>query len=199
MRQSIEEMSKYISNSTQKEYKLKSGEGWKTSRESKLLVYHKTCGKDFEITFSNFKLGKRCPHCAAKSSESKAAQLLKRILEHNNISFVPEKEFEDLKNPFTGKNLRYDLFIPKLNLIIEIDGEQHFLPIERFGGEYALAKTKYRDFLKNKYAIKHGFKMYRISLYDIEKGRKKPYEEVKKDIFSSLWKISMFKSYIRYN
>lgn len=181
---SIEEMSSYISEATQKEYKLKSSKDWKTSRESKLIIYHKTCDQDFPITFSNFKLGRRCPHCAAKSAESKAAQLLKRLLEHHNINYISEKKFENLRNPFTGKKLRYDIFIPELNLVIEIDGEQHVIPIERFGGLEALHKNKYRDFLKNKYVMNNSLKMFRIPLYDKKLKKKKPYEELKKDIFN---------------
>jgi len=185
----VPDIRKYISEFTQKEYKLKSAKGYKNSRDSKLEVFHKTCGNSFPITFSNFQLGRRCPYCAAKTTESKAAQLLKKVLEHLKISFETEKEFENLKNPFTGKGLRYDLYIPDLDLLIEIDGEQHFIPIERFGGEKALRQTRYRDYLKDKYALKTRRKLYRIPLY--ENGKKRRYEEVKKHIFNLVHEIAL--------
>jgi hypothetical protein len=31
--------------------------------------------------------------------------------------------------------LSYDFFLPDFNLLIEYQGRQHFIPVERFGGE----------------------------------------------------------------
>jgi len=180
----LKEVIEYISKTTQKEYKVISAKNWVSTRDSKLEVFHKTCGKSFEITYSNFKIGRRCPHCAAKTTESKAAQLLKKVLEHINIKFEVEKEFKDLKNPFTNRPLRYDIYLPELKTIIEIDGEQHFVPVDRFGGKSAFIQTKYRDYLKNKYAIKNSLNLLRIPLYDLDKKRRRNYEEVKIEIFN---------------
>ncbi|MDO8549287.1 MAG: hypothetical protein Q7S39_03920, partial [Ignavibacteria bacterium] len=41
--------------------------------------------------------------------------------------------------------LRYDAFIPELNLALEYQGQQHFIPVEIFGGEEGLQQTKERD------------------------------------------------------
>lgn len=166
-----EDIIAFVEKETQKEYKVLSLEGWTSSRNSKIKFLHKTCGQEYEATFSNFKLGKRCPHCARKSSESKASQLLKRLLESMEVDFSIEKTFKDLRNPFTGGALRYDFFIPELNLLIEIDGEQHFYPVERFGGEKQFRKSKYNDFLKNKYAFTRGFHLIRIPLVEGKKKR----------------------------
>ena len=38
-----------------------------------------------------------------------------------------------------------DIFIPSLNLAIEYQGEQHFVPIDAWGGADALEKTQLRD------------------------------------------------------
>lgn len=43
---------------------------------------------------------------------------------------------------------RFDIFLPELNLAIEYHGKQHFMPIEFFGGELALKRTKKLDIRK---------------------------------------------------
>ena len=40
---------------------------------------------------------------------------------------------------------RLDIYLPELGLSIEHQGEQHFVPIEAFGGQSALEKTRERD------------------------------------------------------
>ncbi len=187
---SFNQMQTFVSSETQREYKVVSKDGgYSNSRVSKLNIVHKTCGHSFQMTFSNFKLGRRCPHCAAKSQESNAAQLLKRLLEQVNIDFEEEKVFDECINSFSGAKLRYDIFIPSLNLAIEIDGEQHFIPVSRFGGEKSLKDTRYRDFLKNKFAYEKGLSLLRIGLYDPEKKIRKNYTRVKREIFELLLHI----------
>lgn len=184
------QMKEFVSKETQGEYQIiNKDKDYSNVRISKLNLIHKTCGHQFKITFSNFKLGRRCPYCAAKSQESNAIQLLKRLLEQVKIKFEEEKTFDDCINCFSGAKLRYDIFIPELNLAIEIDGEQHFIPVSRFGGEKNLKDTKYRDFLKNKYAFETGLNLLRISLYDEEKKTRKNYTKVKREIFELLLHI----------
>lgn len=181
------DMQRFVSHQTQREYKaISKEEGYKDSRVSKLKFYHKTCGQNFFMTFSNFKLGKRCPTCAAKSGESKAAQLLKRLLEQVKISFIEEKTFDEMKNALTQGALRFDLYLPELNLAIEIDGEQHSIPVSRFGGEKAFRETQWRDFQKNKFCVNNEIDLIRINLYDKEKMRRKTYTRVKREVFELL-------------
>jgi len=44
--------------------------------------------------------------------------------------------------------LRYDVYIPELRLAVEYQGEQHFRPIEAFGGKEGFLRTVERDRLK---------------------------------------------------
>jgi very-short-patch-repair endonuclease/DNA-directed RNA polymerase subunit RPC12/RpoP len=170
-----------IENITQKEYKLI---GKYISQAVNTTILHKTCGKKFDMRLDNFiGQGKRCPYCASKTQESKTAQLLKRLLENLDIKFIEEYTFNDCRNPFTNNKLRFDIFIPEKKLLIEIDGEQHYIPVERFGGEKGLKDTKYRDYIKNKYAFENQIDLIRISLYDVSKCKKKSYEEMKIEIF----------------
>ncbi len=45
-------------------------------------------------------------------------------------------------------NQRLDIFIPELKLAIEYQGQQHFKPVELFGGKEGLMKAKERDKVK---------------------------------------------------
>lgn len=59
--------------------------------------------------------------------------------------------------------------MPKYNLCIEYDGEQHFTPVEHFGGLDFFITTKIRDTIKNIYCEKNGINLIRISYKDYNK------------------------------
>lgn len=179
-----------VSKSTQKEYKVVSKENLYESTRSKIDILHKTCGEKTPLTYKNFSLGKRCKYCAAKSNTSKASQLLMRLLKQVSIDFEDEKTFEDCFNPMTGYKLPFDFYIPKLNLLIEIDGEQHFIPIEQWGGEKSLKNNKYRDYIKDKFCIDNNIRLIRIPLLNVNNLKKNNYDEMKQIIFNCLFDIS---------
>ena len=47
--------------------------------------------------------------------------------------------------------LSFDIYLPKYNVAIEYDGEQHFYPCDLFGGDIGFARTKERDRIKDDY------------------------------------------------
>ncbi len=59
--------------------------------------------------------------------------------------------------PSWAKPYRYDVAIPKLKIVIEYHGRQHFEPIDFFGGAKALKEVKRRDRRKRYLAKKNGF------------------------------------------
>jgi very-short-patch-repair endonuclease len=105
-----------------------------------------------------------CPKCGNSYNEN----LIVNFFEENNIIFESEKTFKDLK--LKGK-LRFDFYIPKLNLVVEFDGKQHFEPV-RFRGiseEVALEKFKHiqkTDKIKNEYCNANNINIVRISYFD---------------------------------
>lgn len=56
-----------------------------------------------------------------------------------------------------------DFYIEKYKIAIEIQGEQHFLPIERYGGEEDFKLRKKRDEIKLKLCELHGIKIFYIT------------------------------------
>lgn len=92
---------------------------------------------------------------------SKYEEKIISVLKKANIKFVREKTFEDLHK---GK-YRYDFYIPQSKILIEVDGQYHFQPIQ---GRATLLKQKEHDRQKNSYALAHGLKLYRIPYWDID-------------------------------
>ena len=103
--------------------------------------------------------------CSTKSS----GQLkLEKILTEANINFESEYKIEDFSN-----YSRFDIGIKdennKLIGLIEYDGEQHFRPVEIFGGEEKYKIQIERDERKNKYCKEHNIPLLRIPYTDYEK------------------------------
>lgn len=57
--------------------------------------------------------------------------------------------------PWLGRQ-RLDIFIPELKLAVEHQGEQHYRPIEAFGGAQAFARLQERDQRKRTLCQEHG-------------------------------------------
>lgn len=102
----------------------------------------------------NHLIGKGCKKCGNSKGEERIA----RVLENKNIKFIHDEACLD----FLGE-LRPDFYLPDYNLIIEYDGEQHFKPIEIFGGIERFKKTQKLDALKACLCEEHNIKLIRIS------------------------------------
>lgn len=51
---------------------------------------------------------------------------------------------------------RLDIYLPEIALAIEHQGEQHYFPVDAFGGEQAFEKTRTRDVRKRALCREHG-------------------------------------------
>ncbi|MBH14091.1 MAG: hypothetical protein CMF37_15345 [Leeuwenhoekiella sp.] len=118
-----------------------------------MTMKHLKCGIVSKVRVSNHLSGQSCMKCKVSSlAEVRIADFLKR----NKIRY---KEQFKIK----GHLYRYDFFIPGINLLIEYDGEQHFRPVDFFGGLIAWEKTVERDKEKDHLAKSHGYNLIRIS------------------------------------
>ena len=120
------------------------------------------CGNTIKVT-SHQLLSNHTQSCGCLRSEvfSLRETLISNILSSNNIKFEREYSFSDCKG-IGNKRLRFDFYIQNLNILIEYDGEQHFKPIEYFGGEEHYIKQVANDKIKNKYCLDHNIKLIRI-------------------------------------
>lgn len=127
----------------------------------------KLCGHEWSPIGRSLKNKQGCPSCTISKGENK----VKQYLESHGIVFEIQKSFEDCRDV---KKLKFDFYLPGLNMVIEYDGIQHFEPIDfaNQGSDWALAqfeKTKLRDGIKNDYCQKHNIKMLRIPYYDFKR------------------------------
>ena len=86
--------------------------------------------------------------------EDKVAALLSGL----SIPFIREYQFLNLRG-IRGRAYRFDFAIidpfKEVAYIIEVNGEQHYQPIDHFGGEKAFIATKFRDNRKIMYCKEH--------------------------------------------
>jgi len=128
--------------------------------EEKIIV---TCKKhgDWLTTSANHLAGTKCPNCNNSFAEISMSKLLKSL----NINFEQQKSFDGCKYK---NNLFYDFYLQDYNAVIEMDGEQHFEPIEYFGGEDNFKIIKKRDKIKNNYCKENNIKLIRIPYWEFD-------------------------------
>ena len=113
---------------------------------------------EFLMTPNDHLNGRGCPHCQESSLEHD----IRTLLIDNNIEFKAQKRFDWLKP------LSLDFYLPKYNIAIECQGEQHFKPIEFFGGEDGFIKRINYDKQKLSLCEEHNIKLlyYSNKQYD---------------------------------
>lgn len=93
---------------------------------------------DFYQTPNDHLQGHGCPKC----NQSKLESDIEKLLIENNIEYIPQYSVPN------DEKLKIDFFIPNKNIAIECQGEQHFNPIEYFGGNNEFQKIIKRDVRK---------------------------------------------------
>lgn len=115
-------------------------------------IKHLKCNKIFTRKARKHLEGQKCPHCKYSKGEEKLIDFLIKF----NIEY--EREFR-----IGTDRKRYDFYLPKLNILLEYDGEQHYRPIKAWGGDVRFKKQKSNDRHKNKLAKKSNIPLIRIS------------------------------------
>ena len=99
---------------------------------------------------------------------SKYEDKIELLLKTARIDYKREISFPDLKDK---DFLRFDFGLyknKKLIGIIEVDGEQHFQPIDHFGGKEEFRRVRKTDRAKNHYCIVHKIPLFRIPYTALE-------------------------------
>lgn len=110
---------------------------------TKVTLRHKTCNFIYKTTPHNYLTGARCPQCMRK--HSKGENKIQKFLDKYEIPYEQEYMVK-----IKGHNLRYDFYLPLQDLFIEFHGEQHYHPVEFFGGKARFIKQQEYDKLKEK-------------------------------------------------
>lgn len=147
---------------------VKSSKSRETARGYKLKCL--SCGYKYETREERLS---SCPVCGIRSSWTE--RFIFSIFIQAGINFEVQKEFNWLQNRW------YDVYLPKYNAIIEINGVQHYEPIKNPNRKQRTAEQQYlecisSDKLKYDTAIKNGLSYYVIdardqnNLYNIAKS-----------------------------
>lgn len=130
------------------------------------------CLHEWDVIPSAIARGRGCPKC----KESKLEQKVASILENLKISFKRQFSFETCRHK---KKLRFDFYIPKKNIAIECQGEQHYRPwafSKNISKEDELKQFKLikkRDMIKVKFCKKNKVKLllikYNLKVPQIER------------------------------
>lgn len=105
--------------------------------------------------------GSGCPLC----NQSKGESVVYNYLLKNRISFEQQKDFPNLLG-VSGFPLLYDFYIPSKNLLIEVNGLQHYSPVKYFGGVKKFNTQKEHDRRKRLYAQNNGYRLLEIECCD---------------------------------
>ena len=125
-----------------------------------------------------------CPECNKSKGEKKIDEVLfknnwikikqKEFIQlidenkYNKNYYIPQKEFDGLMG-LGGGLLSYDFYIPKLNFLIEYQGEQHKKYIPGFHKTYKdFIKQKEHDKRKKEYAQNNNINLLEIWYYDFD-------------------------------
>lgn len=127
--------------------------------KKEVVITCKTHG-DFMQVPNNHLNGANCPKCSKIVQRSKMAASVYGMLVENGFEVETEKTFHWLRNE---RSLRIDFYLPRYNVGIEVQGEQHFVSIPRFDGDEGLMYRKYLDSLKKKLCDEHGVKLFYVT------------------------------------
>lgn len=122
------------------------------------------CNKKFKRTPHDLLKSCNCPNC---TTNSKMEYWIMTYLNEKNIDFELHKTYVGLKGVNDGL-LSYDFYLPKYNLLIEAQGQQHAHPIDCFGGEEQFKIQQEHDRRKRDYANEHNIKLLEIWYWDFD-------------------------------
>lgn len=122
---------------------------------SKITVRHNRCGNIWPVKANNLLYGYGCSAC----NQSKGEKMIRILLEQNHKMAQDKDYFYGYILP---NRLHLDFYLPELSLAFEYDGEQHYRPVDFFGGEQAFKNLQERDHRKDQYCKEHNIKLVRI-------------------------------------
>lgn len=112
---------------------------------------------DFLMTPHAHLTGQGCRKCRT----SKGELLVRKLLTLKNLVFEEQKTFEGC---VYKKKLRFDFYIPELNLCIEIQGIQHYKPNKLFHRKgNSLEQQQHKDKIKREFCKSNGIRLLELN------------------------------------
>ena len=124
-----------------------------------VTIFCKKCNMYFEQKPKHHLYGCGCTHC----KQSRGEKYIENQLKINNISYKPQKRFDDCKNKI---HLPFDFYLIDYNICIEFDGILHYQVRNNLGGFNRLITQKENDKIKTDYCHNKNIKLFRIKYTD---------------------------------
>jgi len=123
--------------------------------DNKFIFNCNLCNNEYKMNLNNI-INNRWCNCTINKTETKIYNWLT-----NNYNYTIIKQYYKLIN---NKRYYYDFYIQELNIILEIDGRQHFEQVKNWNSvEY----TQNNDIIKMKYLIDNNISIIRILQDDV--------------------------------
>lgn len=86
--------------------------------------------------------------------------------DNHNIVYESQKTFDDC---IYNSKLKFDYYLPEYNILIEIQGKQHYKPNNLFGGEESFKEQQIKDEIKVEWCKRNNIQLYTICYKDLYK------------------------------
>ena len=139
----------------------------------KVSIICKKHGLFKQLPNNHYNLKHNCPKCKISKSEEE----IENIFIKYSIEYIREYKIENCKYE---KELPFDFYLPKCNLLIEYNGIQHYKQIEYFNNRDEFRKRIIKDNIKRKFVLENRYKYLIINYKDnIFKKIRKHVKEIK--------------------
>ena len=145
-------------------YRLSEGNDYVRATNNTSIVCSK--GHEFITTPNSFFHGARCPKCDRPFS--KGEKKINDILIDIGVEFCSELRLKKCRKKYA---LPFDFGVyenGKLILLIEYEGEQHYKPVDYFGGNEAFQETIENDNIKREYCKNNDIDLLEIPYWEYE-------------------------------
>lgn len=131
-------------------------------QKSKSLTIENEMGETFHTTIHSIRMG----HMPSSKYKSGLEIAVEKYLKKNKLKYVKQKTFPKCKYKSL---LRFDFYLPKFRVCIEVNGKQHYEPIDWYGGEEKFKTQQIRDNIKKDFCKNNNIKLIEIPYYEFNK------------------------------
>lgn len=136
-----------------------------------------SCGKIYTIDTSKLVNASQYKCTSCTSYFSYLEDFVEKWLIENNIKHIRQYIIKECRYK---KPLPFDFYLPEYEILIEVQGEQHYRPVDKFGGEKSYQLQLKKDAIKKQYCDYHNITLILLSYKDIKS--KKYIEILKKSL-----------------
>ena len=142
------------------------------------------CSHEWTTTTYSVLRGTGCSKCADKAKNKNQDSLTQYFKDHLlGVELLSNHHPEFLKTKQNPKGLELDFYWPDLQIALELDGAQHYEPVDYWGGQETFERVQANDRRKNQLCKKNGVHLIRV---DGRKFYHRLIEEKRAEMFNEM-------------